>query len=99
MTLTDKQQMVLETLVKGNPDGSFLDLDELIQGVPYETTKASIQFIIRNLIGKGLIYKQTSEKRRARRRVVISPTTDGYDFIARKRLASHEVFSGILFEN
>lgn len=96
MVLTDKQEAVLTVVVKGNPDGSFCDLDELIQRLPYVTTKASIQFIVRNLIGKGLMEKKPAERRRARRRVVISATPDGYELLSRKRLASHEIFSDIM---
>ena len=87
MNLTKKQQFVLEVIVKGNPDGSFCDLDEVIARVPYRTTKASIQFIIRNLIGKGLIEKHDAEKRRSRRRVVLGATPVGYKLVARKRTA------------
>lgn len=86
MKLTEKQEQVLETIVKGNHDGSFCDLDQVIEKVPYDTTKASIQFIIRNLMGKGLIYKKPTEKRRGRRRVVIGPTSQGFLELTKRRL-------------
>ena len=86
MKLTEKQEQVLETIVKGNQDGSFCDLDQVIDQVPYDTTKASIQFIIRNLMNKGLIYKKPTEKRRGRRRVVIGPTSQGFLELTKRRL-------------
>ncbi len=86
MKLTKKQEQVLETIVKGNQDGSFCDLDQVIAQVPYDTTKASIQFIIRNLMNKGLIYKKPTEKRRGRRRVVIGPTSQGFLELTKRRL-------------
>ena len=86
MKLTEKQELVLGTIVKGNEDGSFCDLDEVIEKVPYDTTKASIQFIIRNLKNKGLIYKRPTEKRRGRRRVVLGPTSQGFLELTKRRL-------------
>jgi hypothetical protein len=88
--LTKKQESVLNTIIKGNPDGSFCDLDQVVAGVPYETNKPSMQFIIRNLIGKGLIEKKETEKRRSRRRVVLAPTREGYDLVSRKRKLQHQ---------
>ena len=86
MKLTEKQELVLETIVKGNDDGSFCDLDQVIESVSYETNKPSIQFIIRNMMKKGLIYKKPTEKRRGRRRVVIGPTGQGFLELTKRRL-------------
>jgi len=77
--LTDKQENVLTVIVKGNSNGSFCDLDEIIQRVFYETNKPSIQFIIRNLVGKGMIEKKETQKRRARRRIILCATKSGYE--------------------
>lgn len=96
MILTDKQESVLTVIVKGNSNGSFCDLDEIIQRVFYETNKPSIQFIIRNLIFKGLIEKQETEKRRARRRIILCPTKKGYEFVSRKRTSTPEAMSRVL---
>jgi len=96
MILTEKQEAVLTSIVRGNEDGSFCDLDQVIERVPYETTKASIQFIVRNLIGKGLIEKKRPEKRRNRRRVVLSPTPEGYRKISSKRYAGPEALARIM---
>ena len=96
MILTDKQESVLKVIIKGNSNGSFCDLDEVIHRVYYKTNKPSIQFIIRNLISKGLIEKQETQKRRARRRVVLCATNKGYIFISRRRVAIPEVLSKVL---
>ncbi len=96
MILTDKQQNVLTVIVKGNANGSFCDLDEIIQRVFYATNKQSIQFIIRNLIGKGMIAKKETEKRRSRRRIILCPTKSGYEFVSRKRNATPKAMARVL---
>ena len=78
MHLTTKQLHILSTVIKGNPDGSFIDLDQLLERLPYETTKQSIQFSIRALIAKKLLMKHPREKRRGRSRVILSATDLGY---------------------
>lgn len=71
MTLTDKQKDIIKTLNLGYERGHLLDLDELLEVLPYKTTKQSIQFSIRALIKKGLVEKghtrQRSENRYHRR--------------------------------
>lgn len=99
MKLTEKQKEVLATIIKGNPDGTFCDLDQVIESVGYNTSKASIQFVIRNLIGKGLIEKKPRESRRGRRRVVLGGTKAGYIFISRGRVAGAEEMKKILVES
>lgn len=96
MILTDKQENVLKVVVKGNSNGSFCDLDEIIQRVYYKTNKPSIQFIIRNLVGKGLIEKRETEKRRARRRIVLCATKSGYEFTSRRRTSTPDALSRVL---
>lgn len=99
MKLTDKQQDVLTTIVKGNPDGTFCDLDQVIENVTYKTNKPSIQFVIRNLIGKGLIEKKARESRRGRRRVVLGATKAGYIFVSRSRLSGAAEMKKIVVES
>lgn len=74
MILTEKQLHIMSVIMKGNDDGSFVDLDQILERIPYETTKQSIQFSIRALIERQLINKKPHEKRRGRRRVVLGPT-------------------------
>lgn len=76
--LTDKQYKILIVLCHGNgkdENGKLIpcDLDELLERVAYKTTKASMQFSIRALIGRELISKG-SEKRRGASRVTYIPS-------------------------
>ncbi|EOK1927518.1 hypothetical protein ACJV9D_001988 [Escherichia coli] len=76
MTLTDKQKDIIKTLNLGYERGHLLDLDELLEVLPYKTTKQSIQFSIRALIKKGLVEKghtrQRSDNRYHRRTLGLS---------------------------
>ncbi|HAM5648751.1 TPA: hypothetical protein KIE80_004026 [Escherichia coli] len=63
MTLTDKQKNIIKTLNLGYERGHLLDLDELLEVLPYKTTKQSIQFSIRALIKKGLVEKGHTRQR------------------------------------
>lgn len=78
--LTAKQKEVLAVIIKSNPDGSLVDLDQILMNIRYYSTKQAMQFIIRALIRKGLIVKKGSENRRARRRVLLAPTIFGLDY-------------------
>jgi DNA-binding MarR family transcriptional regulator len=81
MHLTVKQIELLRVIGTGNEDGSACDLDQIIERINYETTKASIQFSIRALIKHGLIHKLGSEKRRGRRHVMIGITPAGAGYV------------------
>ena len=63
MTLTDKQKDIIKTINLGYERGHLLDLDELLEVLPYKTTKQSIQFSIRALIKKGLVEKGHTRQR------------------------------------
>lgn len=63
MTLTDKQKDIIKTLNLGYERGHLLDLDELLEVLPYKTTKQSIQFSIRALIKKGMVEKGHTRQR------------------------------------
>ena len=63
MTLTDKQKDIIKTLNLGYERGHLLDLDDLLEVLPYKTTKQSIQFSIRALIKKGLVEKGHTRQR------------------------------------
>lgn len=73
MNITVKQISILRVIAAGNEDGSLTDLDQLLDRISYETTKASIQFSIRSLIKNGLIEKQF-DRRRGRMHVSYRPT-------------------------
>jgi len=87
MHLTVKQIELLSVINAGNPDGSVCDLDQVIERINYETTKASIQFSIRALVKHGLIEKKGKEKRRGRLRVLISITATGAPYVAVRKVA------------
>lgn len=78
MKFTSKQGEIMATILKGNPDGTALDIDQLLEALPYRTSKQSLQFSLRALIKHGMIAKGEPECRRSRNRVVITPTGLGY---------------------
>lgn len=77
MELRDKQIQIICAIKKGNDDGSVLDMDQLLEAIPYETTKESIQFSIRALIKKGVVEKAGRESRRGRSRITFKLTDSG----------------------
>jgi hypothetical protein len=76
MQLTTKQISQLNVIVAGNPDGSPIDKDELLERLPYETSKESLQFSIRALVKRGLVTVGGKEKRRGRLRATLVPTDE-----------------------
>lgn len=81
--MTNKQIQVMKVIIKGNKDAagwSPVDMDELLERIPYETSKASMQFTIRYLIKKGCITKAT-EKRRGYTRAIYQPTVQGKSMV------------------
>jgi len=77
MFLTEKQIDVLLNIAKKNTDGSLVDLDQVLDRINFETSKASIQFCIRSLVSRELIEKAGMEKRRCARRVLLKATELG----------------------
>lgn len=73
---TAKQVDVLETILKGADNGDFIDTDQLLEKISYETTKNSLQFTIRFLVNRGLVEKLPAVIRRGRRRRVYCLTPD-----------------------
>ncbi|MEB0029202.1 hypothetical protein QN372_00415 [Undibacterium sp. RTI2.1] len=67
----------MRVIIAGNGESASVDLDEILDRVRYETTKASLQFSIRALIAHKLIEKKGIEKRRGRQRQVIEATELG----------------------
>lgn len=78
-SLSLKQAEALAVVVRGNVDGSFVDLDELIERLSYKPSKAAAQFTVRALVDRNLIEKKGPEYRRAARRVTYAPTMKGYE--------------------
>lgn len=76
--LTYKQTQILDAIRKGAPDGGFIDLDQLLDSLSYETSKSSMQFSLRALIRRGFIAKKGRETRRAQGRQTYALTPAGY---------------------
>jgi hypothetical protein len=77
MELTNKQHAIMRVVVAKNPDGSPVDLDQILERLEYRTTKQSLQFSLRALIAHGLIAKAGAENRRGRSLPLIRPTGMG----------------------
>lgn len=73
---TAKQVDVLENILKGAENGDFIDTDQLLDRLSYETSKKSLQFTIRFLVNRGLVEKKNREIRRGRLRAVYALTPD-----------------------
>lgn len=84
MELTSKQLSIMNVIVRGNEDGSVVDLDQILERLEYRTTKESLQFSLRALIAHGLIQKAGREKRRGRSRTLIRATEMGRGMIVSK---------------
>lgn len=98
--LTTKQRQVVGQIIQGDTeeagrlDEKFvaIDLDRLIEVLPYRTTKQSMQFTIRALIKNGLIFKANYENRRGRQRVCFVATDLAKQIILGMRgLSSHYI--------
>lgn len=77
MHLTVKQIELLNVIARGDERGKPLDLDQVLDKLTYETTKQSLQFSVRAMVSKGLIFKRGVEKRRGRQRQVLEATSEG----------------------
>lgn len=82
MRLTDNQLKILHILVARNPDGSDVDLDQLLDKLAEEydwvTTKAALQWSLRQLINLELIERMGREVRRKRARRILRLSPLGF---------------------
>lgn len=76
-TITKKQLAIIKVICEGNSDGSYCDLDQIIDRVAYETTKPAVQFVMRSLVTKSVAEKAGMMYRRGAQRVVYIPTKVG----------------------
>ena len=65
MLVTDKQKMIIRVVWMGMERGDPVDMDELLEMLPYSTTKQSMQFSVRALIKKEMLVKGGLRKRSA----------------------------------
>jgi Fe2+ or Zn2+ uptake regulation protein len=81
MRLTDNQLKILDCLIKGNQDGTKIDLDQLLDRLGDEygwyTSKPSLQFSLRQLIQAGMVERLGRELRRQRMRRLLECTDLG----------------------
>ena len=86
--LTDKQQKILLTVAGYFPEGKYkypLDIDQIVDALPYRTTKASFHFSLRALIAHGLVERGGTRARIGgidnRKHRVILLTEDGWKYV------------------
>jgi len=77
MNLTTKQIEIMKVVAAGAIAGAVVDLDQLLERLPYTTTKESLQFSLRAIERHGLIDRSMSEHRRGRARRLVKPTDLG----------------------
>lgn len=73
--LTDKQIQIITTIHAHQQDQEEdIDFDQLLEELPYRTSKESMQFSIRALIKKGMVSKGDYVTRRGRSRRTFAVT-------------------------
>lgn len=78
MIMTMRMFLIIEVIRKRNPDGTLVDLDQIIERVGYKVTKQAIQHTLRCMRQKGVIEKAGRENRGGRSRVLYRMTKLGY---------------------
>ncbi len=76
-SISKKQIEVLKLIIRANPDGSLIDIDQLLERLSYKPTKQALQFTIRQLVGRKYIEKREPVVRRGSLRIVYTPTMSG----------------------
>jgi Fe2+ or Zn2+ uptake regulation protein len=81
MRLTDNQLKILKVLQDKNDDGSYVDLDQLLDKLSVEydwlTSKAALQWSLRKLIDLDLVERLGTDVRRHRSRRMLRLTELG----------------------
>lgn len=81
MRLTDNQLKILRVLADKNADGSDVDLDQLLDTLAVEydwvTSKAALQWSLRQLINLEVVERMGREVRRNRARRILRLTPLG----------------------
>lgn len=79
--VTGKQVAILKALVKRNPDGTYLDVKELIERCAPGTTRGAMICSLRHLHMHGLVREDGLVTRRGRRVRTYAATQKGSDLI------------------
>jgi len=76
--MTPKQTAIMQALIRRNPDGSLLDLMQLIDLVSPGTTRGAMLCSLRHLAAHGLAREDKLVTRRKRSLRTYASTTAGY---------------------
>jgi hypothetical protein len=76
--MTPKQTAIMQTLIRRNPDGTLLDVMQLIDLVAPNTTRGAMLCSLRHLAAHGLVREDKLVTRRKRSLRTYSATTAGY---------------------
>lgn len=74
---TDIQRNVMDLVIRGNSDGTFADLNQLVERSPHKPTKDAMRSTIRFLVKHGMVETEHKQQRGARR-MIVKPTIKGY---------------------
>ncbi|SFJ51076.1 hypothetical protein SAMN03159338_1613 [Sphingomonas sp. NFR04] len=88
LMMTSKQHAVLKALVKGNPDGSLLDVHQLIEATAPGTTRGAMICTLRHLVAHGLVREDGLVLRRSRKVRTLAATDAGRDLVRPTALPS-----------
>lgn len=86
MRLSRKQRQIMEIVMRGNvrDDGvreSWADVHQLLERLPYKTSRESLLCSLKILIDKGLVERGPAELRRGRWSVPFVPTDLAFDIL------------------
>lgn len=84
---SEKHLSVIKILCQGNEDGTLVDLDQLLERLPYKVTKESFHFTLRTLAKHGWAHKGERENRRGRNRRTIELTPLGRCYYESEKIA------------
>lgn len=77
-TFLPKQTAIMHALIKRNPDGSLLDVMQLIDAVAPGTSRGAMLCSLRHLAAHGLLREDALVTRRKRSLRTYAATTAGY---------------------
>lgn len=84
--MTPKQFAVLKALVKGNTDGSLLDVWQLIEATAPGTTRGAMICTLRHLFAHGLVREDELVMRRSRKVRTLAATDAGREIVRPSKL-------------
>lgn len=95
-TMTQKQYAIMTVICQGDGkdgEGKFvaIDIDQLLERIPYKTTKDSMHFSLRALMRRGLLKKGDIRPRNGRHRRTLVATDLGRALILQQEKSEHFV--------